>query len=91
MDSRRCPRCRAQTLTGTEDVKACALPYRLDPVPLAGPAGELAALRAGRRTWTVEPGGHVRLRTTRSIRRPAEGRMLPPAVHADHACERREP
>ncbi len=84
-------RCGAAVWTGQSGGgRLLALDVVLDPAPLDA-AGELAALRQGRRTWTMHPRrdalGDVFTRTAAVIRvRPAtSGQRW--SVHADHVCE----
>jgi hypothetical protein len=70
-------------------VGTAALPYRLDPVPLDA-AGELAAVVAGRRTWTLHSSGAVRLRGAKTITEWPAATVPRQQVYADHDCGQEE-
>ena len=83
----RCPTCHQPVLTGL-DQNTCAIRATVDFTPL-DPAGELAALLAGRRTYTLDlqPGGNPKLtrRTPADIRRPIKHWMKADIVPT-HQC-----
>jgi len=89
MEDSRCHRCQAQTLVGLSNGgRAAAVDVKLDPLELT-PIGELDALHAGRRTWTLHATGDVFARTADRIASGthvagSQGRWT---VHADHACQ----
>jgi hypothetical protein len=55
-----CPQCHALCIAGL-DADRCAISVRCDPVPVPDPAGELAALLAGRRTYRLSWVGRYEL------------------------------
>lgn len=83
----RCPTCKTPILAGL-DGDTCAIRATVDFTPL-DPAGELAALLAGRRTYRLDlqPGGNPKLtrRTPADIRRPIKHWMKADIVPA-HQC-----
>lgn len=82
-----CPSCKTPILAGL-DQDTCAIRATVDWTPL-NPAGELAALLAGRRTYRLDlqPGGNPKLtrRTPADIRRPIKKWMRADIVPA-HQC-----
>lgn len=78
---RRCTRCGTYTLVGL-DADTLAFEAHAEPTPTTS-AGELQALLAGRRTWTLHHG--------RLEQRDADDIRLDPAdqagnIHAEHTC-----
>lgn len=90
MERKKCRRCGQQILTGTSNGgRLAAVDLTLDPTAL-DPLGELHALHAGRRTWTLHPrtdgAGDAYARTMAIIRSRPAGATPRQTVHADHAC-----
>jgi hypothetical protein len=90
METKRCPRCGEQTLAGLSNAgRAAALDVALDLLELDA-AGELDAVRGGRRTWTLHHVGDVFARGPRQIIQWPAGQAPRRTVHADHVCGQEE-
>jgi len=74
-----CPRCRARLLTAFDE----GLRATVDAEPLAKPADEIAALLAGKWTYTLTRNRHLVHRTPERI---AAG-TLAGSIHAAHKCK----
>lgn len=74
-----CPRCRATILYGLAE----GIPARVDPEPVDQP-GEIAAVVAGRQTYTLTRGGLVQ----RDAGRRSDPSLTGPVLAA-HDCLRR--
>lgn len=75
---RECRRCRRIYLEGIDE----GVPYRVDILPLSI-AGELDALRCGRRTYAIQ-GDYVCHRNAMRMR--GDARRGRPAILASHSC-----
>jgi hypothetical protein len=90
METRKCPRCRARVLAGVSNGgKAAGMDVQLDPAELT-PLGELDAVHAGRRTWTLHSTGDVFVRGTSRFTEWPAGTGNRRTVHADHDCSARQ-
>lgn len=74
-----CPRCRAHLLTAFDE----GLRVTVDAEPLAKPADEIAALLAGKWTYTLTRNRHLVHRTPERI---AAGTPAG-SIHATHKCK----
>lgn len=72
-----CPTCRAHTLTAHDE----GLPATVDATPIPA-TDEIAALLAGKRTYTKTRGGQLIHRQAGRIR----GGWLKGDIHAEHKC-----
>jgi hypothetical protein len=85
--ARRCPSCRAEVLTGIDDL---GIDVTVDPDPILDPVHELEVILGGARTYTR----HLHSDTIahrspgRIVAHPA-GTRARVTVHAEHRCEAR--
>lgn len=84
---RRCPRCRARTITGVTLPPGFAV--EVDPAVL-DPAAELEAILEGRWTYTLHTGAdQLAHRGARQIEGRPAGSRVRESVHREHRCEGR--